>query len=81
MVLVPVAPPFGVVMPGSRMAPVEVAMQVPQRPVISAVLGATVEAFLMCAPVGLADVAVNSPMRPMIALMPTVTVVIIVREC
>jgi len=81
MAPVPVAAPFGVVMPGSGMALVEVAMQVPQRPVISAVLGATVEAFPMCAPVGFVDVAVKSPVRPMIALMPTVTVVIIVREC
>jgi hypothetical protein len=67
-------------MPGSGMILVELAMQIPQPSVIGAVLPATVEALLMGALVSFVDVAMESVVCPMIALMPIVVVVIIVRE-
>jgi hypothetical protein len=68
------------VMPGSGMILVEFAMQIPQRPVIGAVLPAAVEALLMGALVSSLDVAMESVVCPMVALMLVVIVVIIVRE-
>jgi len=50
----------------------------PQRPVIGAVLGATVEAFLMCAAVSFADIAMEVRVLPMVALMLSVVAVVVV---
>src|SRR5215475_3467547 len=77
---VPVAAPPVVVVPGSGMILLEFAMQIPQRPVIGAVLIATVEALLMGALMSFVDVVVQSVVCPMVALMLIVVVVIIVRE-
>jgi len=65
------------VMPGTGMILVEVLMQIPQRPVIGAVLSGTVEALLMCAPVGFVDLTMESIVGPMVALMLTVVVVVV----
>src|SRR5215470_3183170 len=74
--------PRVVVMSGSGMILMELAMQIAQRPVIGAVLRATIEAFLMSAPVRFANVAMEPPVRPMIALMlPVVAVVMRKRRC
>src|SRR5262249_34147856 len=77
---VPVAAPPVVVMPGSGMLFVEFAVQIPERAVIGAVLPVTIEALLMCAPVSFVDVAMESVVCPMVALMLVVVVVVIVRE-
>ena len=55
--------------------PVEILVQVLEGAVVGAVLGLAVEAFLVRTPVGLVDLVVESPVRPVIASVLTVVVI------
>ena len=57
---------------------VEILVQALKCAVVGAVLGLAVEAFLVRTPVGLVDLVVESPVRPVIASV--LTVVVIMRE-
>jgi len=67
-------------MSGSGMLLVELAMQIPQRSVIGAVLPATGEALLMGTLVSFVYLAMESVVRPVVALMLIVVVVVVMCE-
>jgi hypothetical protein len=71
-----IAAPTIVVVPGARMLLVEVAVQVPQGTMIRTVFGSAVEAFLVRTPVSLIHLPVKSPVRPMVSVVSTVTVLV-----
>ena len=58
--------------------PMEVSMLIPQGPVVGAMLGLAIEPFLVGAPVGLVDLAVESPVGPVVTSV--LTIVVIMRE-
>jgi hypothetical protein len=71
-----IAAPTIVVVPGARMLLVEVAVQVPQGTMIRTVFGSAVEAFLVRTPVSLIHLPVKSPVRPMVSVVSTVSVLV-----
>src|SRR5262249_8613154 len=70
------AAPSVVVMACTWMILVKIAVQVPQGAMIGTVLSLTIKAFLVCSPECLVQLAMKSPMRPVITSVLTIVVIV-----